>query len=664
MTFTRKLLLSGGLTAVALGLACGGGGSSTTTTAAAPGSVPLTVSDASNEDWSTIGVKILSIGLIPQGGSAATAVNVYTAPATPPVINLVQLDQLSEILGNLSVPAGTYTGAVLTLSGNPGDVSLVTSADPEAGFPLAGGTTVAPGQIQIQGTAGSAGSKTVAVTVNLVSDLVVTSGQSTALDLEFDLSHPAFIVEHLAAADLGVPFWAVNFNGPLRHHPAAIENLVLRHLYGTVTTISTDNTTLTVDKDYPTVPPVSPVTAETETTSTTAIPIQVDSTNGTLFYDLDTKTGSTITSFSTVASILTTGEFVRVAARYQQNGTLVATRIWAASTFPKVYVSPEGHVLHVNGSAATPNFVVQNELGAPVTVDVNAATEFFYRTPADGQTDAASIQGANGGITFLTSDNLVRGFKVHVGVVDPLASPLVAATVDIETARYDGTLSLPLAAGFTDTRKFNTASDDYVKTLDYISATSANGTNPTTGVAIDGFKWWDYGFPISTLETGAAAQTNFGDAIGGSVTFGGTPVINMLPWAFNFTTWNDPALANGWSVKTSILEPTQLPLGTVSTSWSASNDTFSMTLPGGTLAVPVDVNVTSGSATLVYQVDRTNGVITVTPQDVTTVTGLANAAAGLVSTNPVKVFGIPQANGSIQAYVIFYYTGTTKPTAA
>src|SRR5262249_44280504 len=73
-----------------------GGGSSTPPTPAQNGTVNLMVSDASSEDWATIGVKILSISLTPQGGG--TPVTVFTAPTPAPMLNLVQLDQLSEIL--------------------------------------------------------------------------------------------------------------------------------------------------------------------------------------------------------------------------------------------------------------------------------------------------------------------------------------------------------------------------------------------------------------------------------------------------------------------------------------------------------------------------------------------------------------------------------------
>jgi hypothetical protein len=141
--------------------ACSGGGSgstgsssSSTTSTQTPrnASLAVMVSDASTEDWATIGVRILSIALIPQGGGGN--VTVYTATSPAPFTNLVMLDQLDELIGNAMIPAGTYTGAVLTVSGNPSDILLTTASNPEAGFAAPAGTTIPSNQIQVQHTQG------------------------------------------------------------------------------------------------------------------------------------------------------------------------------------------------------------------------------------------------------------------------------------------------------------------------------------------------------------------------------------------------------------------------------------------------------------------------------------------------------------------------------
>ncbi len=645
MDSTKSRLLTLGI-ATALLAACGGGssgtGTSTTSSTAQSGNLSVMVSDASSEDWALIGVKVMSIALVPQGGGAN--VTVYTAPSPAPTVNLMQLDQIAEILGNVSVPAGTYTSAVLTVGGNPGDVTLVTANDPEAGFAAPASTTIDSSQIQIQRTQGTAGSLTVPVVVNFVSPLVVNANQNNALDLEFDLGHPAFIVGHVPPGS-GTTLWAVNFDGPVRHHPLHdLSHLVLRHLYASFTSISADNTSITVSKEFPTEPAVSP---ETAVTTGQSLQILADATNGTLLYDVDGQTHSVIDNFSGQSSFLA-GKQLRIAARYQEDGTLVATRIWASANFNSVWVSPEGHVLHVNTN--TDVVSVESETGAAVPVTVDANTQFFFRQPQSALSDATPIST---GTQFLADKDLVRGFKVHVSVVDPLASPLVAQTIDIETAKYDGTISLAGSTDFTYTHKFRTASDDYQVALDYISANTANGTDDE-GNAITGYKWWNFAFP-TVLNTGdPAAITSFTQATSGLVNFGGT-VGSVPSHGASFTIWNDPANPNGWAASATILTPSTLPLGFVAS--ALVNDSFTMTVLGGTSAASIDVSTASGSATLVYQVDRTNGVLTVSPVDITTSAGLTTLTNGLAVGAPVKVYGVPQPDGSLKAYVLTYFTG-------
>ncbi len=606
------------------------------------GSLNMMVSDASTEDWAAIDVKILSIALVPQG--AGTPVTVYTAPSPAPSINLVELDQLGEILGNISVPVGTYSKAILTVGANPVDVTLTASANPQAGFELAPGTTVPPSQIQIQGATGASGSKTVPVTVGFSLPLTVTANSTNALDLEFDLSHPAFLVAHVPPAS-GQTIWAVNFNGPVRHQPIwDITRFILRHTYGNVSSVASDDNSIMITKDFPVEPPTNP---ETAIASSEMLQILVDGANGTLFYDVDAKTVATIKSFSTVANTLP-GKYVRVAARYQAGGTLVAVRIWAANAFNSVWLSPEGHVLHVN--TTTDVITVENEAGIGIPLAVDANTEFFFRTPWNAVSDSIPI---GKGPSFLASGNFVRGFKIHCSVTDPLASPLVAQAIDIEIARYEGSISNANLNGFTYTRKFNTSSDNYTTTLRFISSNTPNGKDPSTGSPISGFKFWNFAYP-TIVTSGTNVITSFDNATNGSVNFGGT--VGLFPAAgASFAVWNDPAATNAWAAPWTVLVPTTLPVGAAATGYS--NGSFMMSETGGINAVPVDLSTTTGSATLVYQVDRTNNIVTISFVDITTVAGQMTITNNLTSGTPVKVFGIPQADGSIKAYVVFYYTG-------
>jgi hypothetical protein len=633
--------------------ACGGGSGSSDPGAASGSSPPpqtsqmaMIISDASSDDWATVGVKILSIALMPQGGGSP--VTVYTAPSTPPMVNLEQLDQIGEVLGNATVPVGTYTGATVTVSANPGDVELVVAAEPEAGFAGTAGETIPAADIQIVGAQGASGNLTVPVNVSFDSPLVVTASGSNALDLEFDLSHPAFIVAHDPPGATATQ-WAVNFVGPVRRHPIDdIADLVLREMYGDVTAVAADGSSITITKELPALPVADP---ETPVSTGQSLTIEADATHGTIFYDVDAKTSTTITSFSAVASSLT-GKYVRLTARYQEDGSLVAVRVWASTDFNKLWLSPEGHVLHVDTASDT--IVVDDAAGVPVPITIDSGTQFFFRQPADPAADAAPI---GTGPSFLANGDLVRGFKVQVSVVDPLASPLVAQTVDIETAAYSGQISnaLPDGPGFTYTHDFLSSTDDYSVSLDYIASTSPNGKD-SSGNTIEGFKWWDFAYP-TMLNDGSNAIAQFSSAVGGGgsggFAFAGA---SFFAWGLSDARWGDPANTSGWAVPWTILLPTPLPRGVVAT--GLANGSFTMTLGGGTTPGTVDLSTASGSATLVYQVDRSSGTVSISPVDITTASGLSTLTNALTAGTAVKVYGTPQSDGTLRAYVLMYFTGT------
>jgi hypothetical protein len=101
----------------------------------------------------------------------------------------------------------------------------------------------------------------------------------------------------------------------------------LINLYGDVTSIASDNASIMITKEFPVGPAVSP---ETAVATTQSLRILVDSTNGTIFYDVDAKSHSLIRDFTSESNL--PGKSVRIAARYQEDGTLVAIRIWASNS--------------------------------------------------------------------------------------------------------------------------------------------------------------------------------------------------------------------------------------------------------------------------------------------------------------------------------------------
>ncbi len=557
---------------------CNGGSSkptSPTQPAAQTGSVTAAISDAATEDWAMIGVKVLSVALVPQGGG--TPVTVYTAPSTPPMINLVQLDQLDEILGNnASIPTGTYSAAVLTLGANNNgttcDVELVASSDPETGFDVPAGTSVACGQMVIAGAQGSAPNMTVPLTVNLETPLTVSANSNNVLDLEFDLRNPALIIEHQPVNAVS-PTWVVNFNGPVHHHPwPDVTKLVLRHMYGQVSAVAQNNASITVNHAYPVHPITSPETAIVD--SDNSMTVEADATNGTLFFDLDNSSSpSTIMNFSTIAGVLP-NLFVRIAARYQQDGTLVATRIYASSSFDKIWQNPEGHVLHVNTSSHT--MWVTTDDGKAKNIAIGPNTSFYFQSSNTAiGTGTAFFDGISpGGVPILG-----RGFEVDV-TIDPLstAAPPTALSVEIDSARYNGAISSPTANDFMDTQVFamedgRGGRDDYSGTIDYSTGPNVD----QEGNAITGFYWWNFAFP-TLADTGGSAVSDFVKTTGASVDFGGV-VGTLKARGLTQATWNDPVAADTWAARWTVLTPVRAPLGIITESFAANTDSFAYTIP-------------------------------------------------------------------------------------
>jgi hypothetical protein len=157
------------------------------------------------------------------------------------------------------------------------------------------------------------------------------------------------------------------------------------------------------------------------------------------------------------------------------------------------------------------------------------------------------------------------------------------------------------------------------------------------------------------VTSGTGAIGDFDTIASGAVNFGGIAG-TVFAWGASDARWADLANPTGWSIPWTVLVPTPVPLGTVSTAYA--NNAFAMTVFGGRNPVTVDISTTSGSATLVYEVNRTGNLLTITPVDVTTSSGMSMLMTGLAVGAKVKVYGVPQANASLQAYVLAFFTGT------
>jgi hypothetical protein len=203
--------------------------------------------------------------------------------------------------------------------------------------------------------------------------------------------------------------------------------------------------------------------------------------------------------------------------------------------------------------------------------------------------------------------------------------------------QFDGVITGASLTDFTYTRTFRDSLDDYTVTLPYISSSTPNGHDPMSGMAIAGFKWWNFTFP-TIVDSGSTAISDFATATNGAVNFGGAVGL-MKVRGESYALWNDPRAASSWSAAWACAAPRQRSAGTgchrlqqrqlhrQSTGWRKYSSRYPQH--------------NAGSATLVYQVDFKGGIFTISPVDISASAGQTTLTANLVPSTPVKVYGIP-----------------------
>ena len=597
---TRALAIAAP-SALTLMLACGGSSGSTPTASAlsttpvtpSTGQVSLLVTDAPSDSWADIGVIIRGIWLVPKGSAESAAVLAYDGSKSTTQTNLVQLDQVAQLLKSATIAAGDYDRAIVKVDGAPANITLAPSLD-ASGNPQ---NPIPTAQIVVNATLDANGWATVP-TITFQSDLSVSAAGATAVNLDFDLAHPLFVVTHDEPG--GTTFYTINF--VVKHKPQpSLDALVLHHNDGTVTAVA---------------PTATPNTFTVHTLNDADVVYNVDSTNKTIFYNLDATTVAANPS-TTLPADLTVGAtplYARVTSRLQNDGSLWAVRCWYSATQSKLpKYAPEGHVTKVD---AVNGFIwVLNDAGKTTKIAVNATTSFVYQ---------GSTTPIGTGVSFLA--NLTRGFKVMV-TTNALTSTPTATVIDIQRAVYDGDIAAANATSFT-----------LVKVLGGQTDTPTVGYDPT-------FTWWDFAYPTIT-STSVPAFLAQATATAGSVA---APIVTnattTLNWKGGTTSWDSVNL---------VFQPAPISLAsqTVATAYAAGAMTIHYTAyeSNGTAlpntALTVNLNTAASSQPLVTEYTRSGNGVTVTPLT------SDKWAAALTKGAKVRVFGIPNATQTLDAYVV------------
>lgn len=369
------------LTALALGLACGGSSSSSSSpsTPAAMGTASIILTDAPSDQWSAIEVVVTKVAFLNKADHTREVVAFQGASAK---INLVDLDSVGELLASAQIPVGTYDALRITI--DPASVNLVK----------ADGTSVPRGEVRVLGSS---------VLVGLSADLVVTASSSNAVQLDFDLAHPLFLVQ------LPDGTWAMNLQ--VRHRPiangtAGLAQMLFRHRKGTVASVGASSFVLRTDSGND---------------------LTVNTDAGSWFFDADAKAVGSLAG-------LAAGKHALVSLRMQPDGSLWAVRVWyGVAALPGW--TPEGHIYGVDRTAN--KLIVSASNGAPRAIFIDADTAFTFRTQQDLGTGPAALA------------NLWTGFKVQVEVKDPLQAQLHARSVNVQRAVDGGRISSASTSSFT-----------------------------------------------------------------------------------------------------------------------------------------------------------------------------------------------------------------------
>ncbi len=432
-----------GVATFAMFPACSSNSSSTSSGTAR---MNVLVTDSPSDDWQQVTVMIKSISLRNQ--LTQSYADVWTADPSNPDSgkqNLVDLSGVATILGSATIPAGTYDRMKLTINTDPTTMTLIDD----------GGNTIDPANITVNDP-----SQKGEIKVDIAPPIMVADGGTANLQVDFDLAHPLSIV---------VINGKVVINLQIRHKavPRNLRNIQFARNIGNVTSL--DGTTGFSMKTLDGIDLTFGVNADT------------------IYTDVDANQAGDFTG-------LTVGKGVLVASNMNSDGTLYARRVWYGDVTKLPQFTPEGLVRRVGD-----NWIKVFKKDTDTTADnrhschwdsdtifVDANTVWTFQTDIPMGTGTAVLH------------SIRRGFRVDIVLVDANASPKVAQSINVNSARDEGGIKSVTTTGFSFggwdyCNGWPTAVSNGMRTYSHTWLYSA--------VTDHLFSWWYYGLPSSGSTT-------------------------------------------------------------------------------------------------------------------------------------------------------------------
>ncbi len=448
----------------------------------ATGGLNLLLTDGPTDEWQEVSVVLKSISM---GKSRSYGwEEVWTAdPANPEAgkVNLVDLSGVAQILAQVQIPVGTYSRLKLVIDTDPATMKLVDDLGNE--IPSSQITVVDP-------------SRRGEIKVDLDPAITVVEGETTNLQVDFDLSHPLSIV---------------NLDGNIvislkvRHKalPRRLNMIQFARTIGDVTAAAADGTTFAV-----------------KNLQGSELTFNVNA--NTIYVDADANSEGT---FAGLSALVGSGAAL-VASNMNSDGSLYARRVWYAAsieTLPRF--TPEGLVRRVGENWLS---ILKKRPETMPTGDHHHRCDWSSEIVYVNEETTWTFQDLPMGTGISVLAYISRGFRVEVTFVDPDAFPKTAASINVHSAHAEGLVTNATAENFTFGWRWHT------RTMVY------------SGIADHEFGWWFYG-----LDSGRSTVVqDFVDAV--------AQARSARLWVFACAglTW-DPTL-NRWAVEDLVLAPLRL----------------------------------------------------------------------------------------------------------